>query len=138
MKSQTWRGQTVVEVGEGGERYRGSHDSAASTPRPTGPRGSERIPSRGEIATQEAIDDKLASKELRSFVSMCVTAWRKGKLTDSHPKAPAALVALVRQGGGNIKWLAASKKRLALFREAANRQDGKVIPIPDYLGGEGE
>jgi len=51
--------------------------------------------------------ERTVSKEAKSFLSMCATAFRSNSLTDNHPKPPVALQKQIRRAGGNKRWITA-------------------------------
>src|SRR5690242_10520962 len=121
-KSDYWRGQTTVSVGENGTDFVGSLDPAAgASTRPTGRTPRDRPPSAREIARQEVLDREQTQRDVRNFVSQCAASWIEGKLTPSNPKAPQSLAAQVKKAGGNISWLAAAKDRQSFFHKSVCR-----------------
>jgi hypothetical protein len=73
--------------------------------------------------------ERTVSKEARSFLSMCATAFRSDSLTDSHPKPPVALQKQIRRAGGNKRWIATDEvnalitlKAHFLLKESAQRR----------------
>src|ERR1700730_15446351 len=59
--------------------------------------------------------ERTVSKEARSFLSICATAFRGDSLTENHPMPPVALRKQIRRAGGNKKWIATDQIRLSLF-----------------------
>jgi hypothetical protein len=70
-----------------------------------------------------------ATKEHRSFLSMCAVAFHNDLLINDNPKPPIALQKAVRRSGGNRKWIVSDPSRLRLFetfyKNAAERPSEK-------------
>jgi hypothetical protein len=71
--------------------------------------------SRRERWDEEIIarSERTVTKEARSFLSMCATAFRSDCLTHNHP--PVALRKEIRRSGGNKNWIVRDQIRLSLF-----------------------
>lgn len=65
--------------------------------------------------------ERKVSKQGRSFLSMCATAFRTDTLSDDNPKPPPALQKQVRLAGGNRKWIVSDFHRLKLFETFLNK-----------------
>lgn len=59
--------------------------------------------------------DRKVGKQIRSFLSVCAVAFHHDQLSDSNPKPPAILVRQIKRAGGNKRWIAEDRSRLALF-----------------------
>jgi hypothetical protein len=73
-----------------------------------------------EKSAQAGLNLRKISKQQRSFISMCVVAFRKDSLTDTKPIPPPALRNEIKSRGGNKKWIATNDRRLSLFKRFYN------------------
>jgi hypothetical protein len=67
-------------------------------------------------ASIEVETGRKIGKEIRSFLSMCAVAFRDDQLSDSNPRPPAILIREIQRAGGNKRWIAEDRSRLALFK----------------------
>ena len=102
--------------------YTGGHTKIFITDKGTKWEVPDRPPEQGDGSRRERWDDEIiggsertVSKEARSFLSMCATAFRGDSLTGDHPMPPVALRKQIRRAGGNKEWIARDQIRLSLF-----------------------
>jgi hypothetical protein len=113
--------------------YAGGHTKLFVTDKGTIWEVSDRAADQPDDSRRERWDDedigrskRTVSKEERSFLSMCATAFRNDSFTDSHPKPPLALQKQIRRAGGNKRWIAVDQIRLSLFEKSYKKTKPKV------------
>jgi len=67
------------------------------------------------------------SKQERSFLSMCATAFRNDLLSDNNPKGPPVLQKQIRSAGGKKNWIAKNLVRLRIFCNFLQQKKIRVI-----------
>ena len=84
--------------------------------------------SRRERWDEEIIarNERTVTKETRSFLSMCATAFRSDRLTDSHPTPPIGLRKQIGHAGGNKEWIVTDQTRLNLFESFYKKTKAKA------------
>jgi hypothetical protein len=102
--------------------YTGGHTTVFVTPKGTRWEAPDRPAEQPDGSLRERWDEEIisrsertVSKEARSFLSMCATAFRRDALTDNHPKPPVCLQKQIKRACGNKKWIATDQIRMNLF-----------------------
>lgn len=125
-------GGTVVRIGESGTHW--DKIDAAENKKSQKKGGSKRKAD-SRNATQKEIEretERETAEEqrlIRSFISMCVSAYSSNKLTATAPRPPRILHKRIANAGGNIKWLENNKNHQIYFHKAYCRLRQEDVPF---------